>query len=102
MQVKLNVRSVNFDVDQKLIDFIQGRLDKLTHFFDRIIEADVYLKVDNNHEMENKTVEIRLMIPGNDLFAKNTAKNFEAATDEVREALRRQAKKRKEKVWGVS
>jgi len=101
MNVKLNVRSVNFDADQKLIDFIQERLNKLTHFFDRIIEADVYLKVANNHETENKIVEIRLMIPGNDLFAKKTAKNFEAATDEVAEALRRQAKKRKEKVWGV-
>jgi putative sigma-54 modulation protein len=98
MNVKLNVRSVNFDADQKLIDFIQGRIDKLTQMFDKIIEADVYLKVDNNHEAENKTVEIRLYIPGHDLFAKKTAKSFEAATDEVAEALRRQAKKRKERV----
>lgn len=98
MNVKLNVRSVNFDADQKLIDFIQGKIDKLTQMFDKIIEADVYLKVDNNHESENKTVEIRLYIPGHDLFAKKTAKNFEAATDEVAEALRRQAKKRKERV----
>ncbi|MBL1146033.1 MAG: ribosome-associated translation inhibitor RaiA [Bacteroidetes bacterium] len=98
MNVKLNVRSVNFDVDQKLVDFIQGRIDKLTQFFDKIIEADVYLKVDNNHVNENKVVEIRLYIPGHDLFAKKTSKNFEAATDEVTEALRRQAKKRKEKI----
>jgi len=101
MNVQLNVRSVNFDADQKLIDFIQGRVNKLTVFFDHIIHADVYLRVDNNHEIENKTVEIRLGIPGNDLFAKKTAKNFEAATDEVTEALRRQAKKRKEKVRGI-
>ena len=79
MMVKLNVRSVNFDADQKLIDFIQGRVNKLTHFFDRIIEADVYLKVDNNHETENKTVEIRLYIPGNDLFAKKTAKKLRSS-----------------------
>jgi len=101
MNVKLNIRSVNFDADIKLHDFIQGRVNKLAHFFDHIISADVYLKVGNNHEVENKTVEIRLYIPGNDLFAKKTAKNFEAATDEVTEALRRQAKKRKEKVRGV-
>tara|TARA_R110002072_G_scaffold302811_1_gene488908 strand:- start:263 stop:568 length:306 start_codon:yes stop_codon:yes gene_type:complete len=101
MNVKLNVRSVNFDADIKLVDFIQARINKLTQFFDQIIEADVYLKVDNNHEVENKTAEIRLYIPGNDLFAKKTAKNFEAASDEVVEALRRQAKKRKEKVRGV-
>lgn len=101
MDVKLNVRSVNFDADQKLIDFIQERINKLTQFFDRIIEADVYLKLDNKSEMENKVVEIRLYIPGNDLFAKKSAKNFEASTDEVVEALRRQAKKHKEKVRRV-
>ena len=101
MNVKLNVRSTNFDADVKLIEFIQEKVNKLTHFFDRVIEADVYLKVDNFHEVENKTVEIRLYIPGHDLFAKKTAKNFEAAVDEVTEALRRQAKKRKEKAWGI-
>jgi len=97
MNVKLNVRSVNFDADQKLIDFIQEKINKLTHFFDKIVSADVYLKEDNNHETQNKEVEIRLFIPGHDLFAKKTSKNFEAATDEVTEALRRQAKKHKEK-----
>ena len=76
MNVQLNVRSVNFDADQKLIDFIQSRVNKLTVFFDHIIHADVYLRVDNNHEIENKTVEIRLGIPGNDLFAKKRAKNW--------------------------
>ncbi|MBL4708721.1 MAG: ribosome-associated translation inhibitor RaiA [Flavobacteriales bacterium] len=101
MNVKLNVRSVNFDADQKLLDFIQEKINKLTQFFDQIIGADVYLKVDNNHGLENKEVEIRLFIPGHDLFAKKVSKNFEAATDEVTEALRRQAKKRKEKARGI-
>lgn len=101
MNIKMNVRSVNFDADQKLINFIQDKINKLGTFFDQIVSADVYLKVDNNHETENKEVEIRLFIPGHDLFAKKVAKNFEAATDEVTEALRRQAKKRKEKVRGV-
>ena len=101
MNVKIDVRSVNFDADQKLINFIQDKINKLGTFFDQIVSADVYLKVDNNHEMENKEVEIRLFIPGQDLFARKIAKNFEAATDEVTEALRRQAKKRKEKVRGI-
>ena len=95
--MNINVQATNFNVDQKLIDFIQEKIDKLTHFFDKIISADVYLKVDNTSETENKEVEIRLFVPGHDLFAKKTSKNFEAATDEVTEALRRQAKKHKEK-----
>jgi len=101
MDIKTVVNSTNFDADVKLINFIQDRINKVGHFFEGIVEADVYLKVENNHEIENKTVEIRLLIPGHDLFAKKTAKNFEAATDEVTEALRRQARKRKEKVRGI-
>tara|TARA_R110002049_G_scaffold271294_2_gene448531 strand:- start:488 stop:790 length:303 start_codon:yes stop_codon:yes gene_type:complete len=100
MDVKLNVRSVHFDADQKLIDFIQEKINKLSQYFDKIIEADVYLKLENGPSMENKTVEIRLYIPGNDLFAKKTSKSFEESTDDTTEALRRQVKRRKEKERG--
>ena len=98
MDVKLNVRSVHFDADQKLIDFIQEKINKLSQYFDKIIDADVYLKLENVSNLENKTVEIRVNIPGNDLFAKKTSKSFEESTDEVTEALRRQIKRHKEKV----
>ena len=40
--------------------------------------------------VENKLVEIKLHIPGKELFAKRNSISFEAATDEVTEALRRQ------------
>lgn len=100
MDVKLNVRSVHFDADQKLINFIQEKINKLSQYFDKIIEADVYLKLENGPSIENKTVEIRLYIPGNDLFAKKTSKSFEESTDDSTEALRRQVKRRKEKERG--
>ncbi len=100
MDVKLNVRSVHFDADQKLVNFIQEKINKLSQFFDKIIEADVYLKLENGPSADNKTVEIRLYIPGNDLFAKKTSKSFEESTDETTEALRRQVKRRKEKERG--
>ncbi|MDB9775992.1 ribosome-associated translation inhibitor RaiA [Vicingaceae bacterium] len=100
MDVKLNVRSVHFDADQKLVDFIQEKVNKLSQYFDKIIEADVYLKLENGPSTENKTVEIRLYIPGNDLFAKKTSKSFEESTDDTTEALRRQVKRRKEKERG--
>jgi putative sigma-54 modulation protein len=45
--------------------------------------------------VENKTVEIKLNIPGNQLFAKEEAKSFEEATDQATEALRRQLRKLK-------
>ena len=58
--MKVHVHPVDFTVDQKLVDFIQKKLDKLDNFYDRIIEADVHLKLDNTNTKENKIVEVKI------------------------------------------
>lgn len=95
--MKLQMHSVHFDADKKLIDFIQKKVDKLETFYDRFIEGEVFLRIINDDSNENKVVEIKLYIPGSSLFAKERAKSFEAATDMTVEALRRQIKKTKQK-----
>ena len=95
--MKLQVHSIHFDADQKLIDFIQQRVDKLLIFYDRMVEGEVFLRL-NNEGIENKTVEIKLSVPGKKLFAKEQARSFEAATDLATEALRSQLKKFKTRV----
>ena len=95
--MKVQVQSLHFDADAKLIDFIQKKLDKLDTFYDRTIDAEVILRL-NNEGIQNKTVEIKLNVPGEQLFAHKTNGSFEAATDHCTEALRRQIKKHKEKV----
>ncbi len=95
MKVKIN--SVHFKTDRKLEDFINNRMLKLSKFYNGVIGSDVTLKLENNDEQGNKITEIRLSIPGNDLFAKKQAASFEASTDEAVEALRRQLIKHKEK-----
>ncbi|WP_026839342.1 ribosome hibernation-promoting factor, HPF/YfiA family [Gillisia sp. JM1] len=96
--MKVNVQSVNFNADQKLIDFIQNRLDKLEHFYDKIIYADVFLKVQKTSEKENKITEILLSIPGGDVIVKKKCKKFEECVDESISALQRQLIKKKEKM----
>jgi putative sigma-54 modulation protein len=95
--MKVNVQSVNFSADQKLITHIQRRLDKLERYYDRIVDGEVFLKVDNNHTRQNKITEIKINIPGHDLVVKKQCKSFEEAADLSTEALRRQLKKHKEK-----
>ncbi|OEK02548.1 ribosomal subunit interface protein [Roseivirga sp. 4D4] len=95
--MKVQVQSIHFDADAKLIDFIQKKLDKLDTYYDRTIDAEVILKL-NNEGIENKTVEIKLNVPGDQLFANKTNGSFEAATDHCAEALRRQIKKHKDKL----
>lgn len=95
--MKLQMQSVHFDADVKLTDFIQKRADKLDTFYDRIIDGEVIMRLEPDEKRENKIIEIKLNIPGEQLFAEKKAGSFEAATDEVVEALRRQLKKYKEK-----
>ncbi|NND93400.1 MAG: ribosome-associated translation inhibitor RaiA [Flavobacteriales bacterium] len=96
--MQIEVRSVHFTADVKLINFIKERLKKLEQIQDNIIDADVFLRLDNNNELKNKISEIKLNIPGTELFAKKQAKSFEEATDDAIEALRRQLRKRKGKL----
>ena len=94
----VHVQSVNFKADGKLITFINERLAKTTQFYDRAISTAVFLKVDNNHNRENKIVEMRMSVPGSDIVVTKERKSFEEAADIAVDVLIRQLKKRKEKI----
>ena len=96
--MKVNVQAVNFNIDRKLVDFINIRLEKLQQFYDKIVGIDVSLRTENTSDKENKSVDIIVRIPGDDLVVKKTAKSFEEAADMGAEALERLLVKRKEKV----
>jgi len=96
--MKVNTQSVNFNADKKLIDFIQRRMDKLDMFYDKVIQSDVYLKVENTSEKANKIFEARLSVPGDSFVVKKQCKTFEEGTDSAVASLERQLKKRKEKL----
>lgn len=96
--MKLQMHSIHFDADRKLTDFIQRKADKLDTFYDRIIDGEVFMRLDKNEKNANKIIEIKLNLPGKQLFAKNQNDSFEGAADEAVEGLRRQIKKFKEKV----
>ncbi len=95
--MQLNVHSVQFKADQKLIAFAEERVDKLEQFFDNIISGEVFLRVEKSDNTKNKLAEIRIHIPGKELFAKRQCKSFEEGIDETVEALRRQLMKTKGK-----
>ncbi|PST82310.1 ribosome-associated translation inhibitor RaiA [Pedobacter yulinensis] len=95
--MKIRVQSIHFNADQKLLSFIQKKVDKLDQFFDHIIGGEVYLKLENVEDEANKISEIKLIVPGGTLFAKEQCKTFEEATDLAIESLRRQVNKHKDK-----
>ncbi len=99
--MEVTISSLHFKADVKLEEFIREKTSKLSNLFDGVIGCDVILKLDSVSNNENKIAEIRVMIPGNDLFAKKQAKTFEEAVDNAVDALKRQVKKHKEKLRGI-
>ena len=97
MEVKIN--SVRFTADQKLVNFVNKKVNKLDTFFDGIINAEVTLKILKPEISNNKISELRLSIPANrHLFAKKQADTFEEATDLAIDAIKKQLGKYKEKL----
>ena len=100
--MNVQIQSVHFDADKKLVGFINDKVNKLNQFHDGIIQAEVILKIDKDSHSENKIAELKLHIAGDDLFAKRKCKSFEEAVDDCLEAIRKQVQKNKEKLKGVS
>ncbi len=96
--MKVNVHAVNFNVDKKLVDFVQERMDKLEKYYDKIVSSDVFLKVENISEKENKIAEVKLHVPGDDFVIKKQCKTFEEAIEQCAESAERLLVKRKEKI----
>lgn len=91
----VQMHAVNFKADVKLKNFIEKRLQKLERFYGRILEAEVFLKVENTKEKSNKVAEIKLVIPKGKLLVKKLSNSFEEATDKGVIALTRMVKNRK-------
>ena len=95
--MKVSTQSVNFNADRKLLVFVENRLQALTKFHDKIIGADVFLKVQNTSDKENKVTEVKVNIPGNELMVKRETRTFEEGISLASESLKRQLKRTKEK-----
>ncbi|HEU4575250.1 MAG TPA: HPF/RaiA family ribosome-associated protein [Chitinophagaceae bacterium] len=96
--MNVNIQTVRFDADTKLVDYINQKLPKLNTFHDRIIKVDVFLKLDNVvHTIKDKIAEIRVHVPRHQFFVKASSKSFEGSFDDALESLISQIKRKKQK-----
>jgi ribosomal subunit interface protein len=96
--MKVHIQTLDFTPRQSLLDLVNEKVGKLEKFSDRIIESRVVLRVEKSDKRDNKVCEVRVVIPGNDLFAKKQSESFEEALQKVTESLERQIKDWKEKL----
>lgn len=97
--MNVNIQTVHFDADQKLVDFVNRKVEKLKTYHDRIVKVDVFLKLDNVvHTIKDKVVEIKVHIPKHDFFVKASSKSFEESFENALDAITNQIKRKKEKL----
>jgi putative sigma-54 modulation protein len=92
------IHPVHFDASSQLVEFINKKLTKLETFFDRIVEAEVFLKLETKQNIRDKIVEIKVHVPGKTLFVTKTSKTFEQSTDLALQTIAGQLKKQKERI----
>ena len=97
----IHTESVQFKADKKLIDFVDKKVGKLETYFDNIIEATVTLRLENSGQVRDKIAELKLHVPKESLFAKETHKTFEGAVESAVDNMKRQLKRYKEKMRNV-
>jgi putative sigma-54 modulation protein len=96
--MNVHIQALHFDADNKLVEYISKKVEKLSQYHDRIIKVDVILNLDNvKHSIKDKIAEIRVHVPKADFFVKATSKSFEASFDEAFDAVVTAIKRKKEK-----
>jgi len=94
----VNIQSVHFDADTKLLDHVNRKIAKIGSHYDRIMNVDVFLKLDNViHQIKDKVAEIRVQIPKHEIFVKQSTKSFEESFDMALDAVLIKIKKVKGK-----
>lgn len=96
--MEINFQNTNFRADKKLLDLIIQKLNKLEHYYDKIIDANVYLKVEKSDDKVNKILEIKMNVSNNTLFVEEHDRTFENALDKAESALKAQLIKYKQKL----
>ncbi|MDP6216513.1 MAG: HPF/RaiA family ribosome-associated protein [Flavobacteriaceae bacterium] len=96
--MKVSIQSLNFNAAVKLLNFTEKKVASLTKFHDKILKAEVFFKIENSSDKENKITEIKINIPGNELVVKKQFKSFEEGISTGVETLKRRLKKSKEKL----
>lgn len=96
--MEVQIKAIHFDISEKLVAFVNKKIEKLTRRYDVVTGAEVNLRLVKPETANNKEAGIKLSVPGSpDLFASKTADTFEEATDLALAALEPQLERLKGK-----
>lgn len=93
----IKFQTVNFNAKPGLEEYVEKKLSKIEQFYDKIIAAQVTLRIENTSEKENKFVDIILEVPGDDIIVKKSGQSFEESIDLSVDTLKKLVIRKKEK-----
>jgi len=92
------IEPVNFSASKELIDNMDQMFDKLDRYNDQIVKADIYLKSLRETPEKAKKVEVRIFLPGKDVFVEYEAESFKTAAQKNIDRLKVILGKEKDKL----
>lgn len=93
--MEINIKSLKFDADQKLIAFVEKKVARLEKFHDGVSTVEVILSLLS--EPVNKSVKLMIHVPGEEMIIERNAKTFEDAVTECVDAMKEKLTRAKEK-----
>ncbi len=100
--MNVQIQTVHFDADSRLLDHVHAKIEKLKTFHDHIINVEVYLKLDNlSHQIKDKIAEIKVYVPKHSYFVKQSSKTFEESFDKAFDSMVNQVKRQKAKLMAA-
>jgi putative sigma-54 modulation protein len=101
--MNVQIQTVHFDADSKLLEHVNAKIEKLKTFHDKIIGAEIYLKLDNkSQQVRDKVAEIKVHVPRHSYFVKHQSKTFEESFDLAFDSLVTQVKRQKQRLMAYS
>ncbi len=92
----INFQYIHMPESSSLSEIVTRNLEKLGKKYQFVIRAEVFFKLGNGTDGNNKICEIQLSAPGPRIFAKSNENNFEKSAANTISDLERQLRKRKE------
>jgi putative sigma-54 modulation protein len=87
MRIRFTAR--HFDIEASLQEYIEVKLEKLTHYFDRVDEAHVVLSQEGHRSVADLTVHATRLVVSSEQTADDARSAFDRAFDKVERQIRR-------------
>ena len=97
--MNLTISGHHLDVSPALREYVLTKLERVTRHFDKVVDINVLLSVENLKEKERRQrAEVTLHVKGRDIFVETSHEDLYAAIDQLMDKLDRQVCRHKDKL----